>query len=498
MERPVPASAAVALAPGGPWRAPLLALAAALAAWGVVFAPEVASALRVWENSAAYNHCWLILPIAAWLGWQRRARLAAIVPAPAPLAALALLPLGFGWVLAERLGIMEGRQLAAVAMAIAVVVAVLGLRFGRAMAGPLAYLVFLVPFGEFTTPALQRITARMIEFALGFTGIPHYVDDIIIEIPAGTFLVAEACAGLRFLIAAIAFGALYALVMFRSPGRRLLVMVLAVVVPIVANGLRGFGLVLLGHYRGSAAAVDADHVLYGWVFFSIVILLLILAGLPFRQDAAAPASLPPPRRPAVPRPAAAFAAMAVVAAASAAAGPAALHALDAGGAEAPSAVAVELEAPAGCLAEPGGAQLRCGSIIVSARVVVFPARATWAAVVAERRRLAAGSDVDTTFRIVQPDGPAVWQARQSREGGTTAVATWLDGRPAGEGLRDRATHAWNALSGHGGLPVVAGVSLRAEPGAVPGERAEREVLERVLAAQSAEMVAQAVALSARR
>ncbi|WP_198372653.1 exosortase A, partial [Roseomonas rosulenta] len=312
VERPAPPPGDATLARDVSWRAPLLALAAALAAWGVVFAPEVAAAVRVWNSSAAYNHCWIILPIAAWLGWQRRPRLAAIVPSPAPMVALVLLPLGLGWVMAERLGIMEGRQLAAVAMAIAMVVAVLGLRFGRAMAGPLAYLVFLVPFGAFTVPTLQRVTARMIEFGLGFTGIPHYVDDIVIEIPAGTFLVAEACAGLRFLIAAIAFGALYAMVMFRSPGRRLLVMVLAVVVPIIANGMRGFGLVMLGHYSGSAAAVDADHVLYGWLFFSIVLLLLILAGLPFRQDAAAPAALPPPRRPAVPRPAVAFAAMAEI------------------------------------------------------------------------------------------------------------------------------------------------------------------------------------------
>ena len=498
MARPTPSHGDATPGPTASWRAPLLALAAALAAWGVVFAPEVAAAVRVWESSTAYNHCWLILPIAAWLGWQRRARLAAIVPAPSLLAALAVLPLGLGWVLAERLGIMEGRQLAALAIAIAVVVAVLGLRFGRAMAGPLAYLVFLVPFGEFATPALQRITAKMIEFGLGFTGIPYYVDDIVIEIPAGTFLVAEACAGLRFLIAAIAFGALYALVMFRSPGRRLLVMVLSVVVPIVANGMRGFGLVMLGHYSGSAAAVDADHVLYGWVFFSIVLLLLILAGLPFRQDAAPPASLPPPRRPAVPRPAAAFGAMAVVVAGGAAAGPAALRALDAGGADAPSVLSVQLDAPPGCLAEPDGTRLRCGSLVVSARVVVFPARASWAAVVAERRRLAGGSDVDTTFRFVLPEGPAVWQARQSRSGGVTAVATWLDGRPAGEGLRDRATQAWNAASGGGALPVVAGVSLRVEAGASPGERAEREVLERVLAAQSGELVAQAVALSSRR
>jgi exosortase A len=493
------APATIDAPPRGPWRAPLLALAAALAAWGALFAQEVAAAVRVWDSSAAYNHCWLILPIAAWLAWQRRARLVTMVPAPAPLVVLLLLPLGFGWLLAERLGIMEGRQLAAVAIGITMTVAVLGLRFGRAMAGPLAYLVFLVPFGEFTVPWLQRVTARMIEFGLGFTGIPHYVDDIIIEIPAGTFLVAEACAGLRFLIAAIAFGALYALVMFRSPGRRLLVMVLSVVVPIVANGLRGFGLVMLGHVQGSAAAVDADHVLYGWLFFSIVLLLLILAGLPFRQDGAPPAAGPEPERPEAPRGIAAFGAMAVAVAVGAAAGPVAARALDAGGAGSPTVLAVQLEPPPGCLLEADGQRLRCGSAVVTARVLVFPARANWSAVVAERRRLAGGGDVDTVFRVIPPGGSVRWDARQRPDGrGVTAVATWLDGRPAGEGLRDRAAQAWNAAMGGAALPVVVGLTIRAEGGGGANPRGERDLLERVLEAQAEGMVARAREMSRRR
>jgi hypothetical protein len=59
----------------------------------------------------------------------------------------------------------------------------------------LLYLVFLIPFGAFATPALQSVTARLIDLLLDPTGIPHYVDDLIIETPAGVFFVAEACAG---------------------------------------------------------------------------------------------------------------------------------------------------------------------------------------------------------------------------------------------------------------------------------------------------------------
>ncbi len=496
MDRPVPAPPHATLAHAPSWRAPLLALAAALAAWGVVFAPEVAAAVRVWNSSTAYNHCWLILPIAAWLGWQRRARLAAIVPAPSPLLLAALVPLALAWLLAERLGIMEGRQLTALGMAVVATVALLGWRFGRAMAAPLAYLVFLVPFGAFTVPMLQRVTARMIEVLLGLTDIPHFVDDIVIEIPAGTFLVAEACAGLRFLIAAIAFGALYALVMFRSPWRRLIVMVLSVVVPILANGLRGFGLVLIGHYSGNAAAVDADHVLYGWVFFSIVLLLLILAGLPFRQDGAAPAPVPEASPPAAPGRPAGFAATVLTAGLLAAAGPAGAALLDRGGAAPPRMVPLALAAPPGCVAEGDGTVLRCGEWQASSRVLVFPAGAVWSRVVAERRGITHDSDVDRTFTVIPPGGAVRWDVRQSGDGdGARAVATWLDGRPAGEGLRDRARQAWNAFQGGGAQPVVVGVVLRREGATARHEREERDLLERVLAAQGAALVTPAAALS---
>ena len=44
------------------------------------FSAEAAAAVRVWNASTAYNHCWLVMPIAAWLAWIRRHRLAMITP----------------------------------------------------------------------------------------------------------------------------------------------------------------------------------------------------------------------------------------------------------------------------------------------------------------------------------------------------------------------------------------------------------------------------------
>ncbi len=259
-------------------------LAAGLLALSLLFHEEASAALTVWLASTAYNHCALVIPIAAYLVWDRRATLSSVAPRPMPLLALSAGPLSLAWLLAERIGFMEGRQLIALSGVELLFLAVLGRQAFAALCGPLLYLYFLVPFGGFLIPALQDFTARFVMHGLDVLGVANYTDGYTIQIPEGTFYVAEACAGLRFLTASAAFGCLYALLIYRTPLRRALFIAASLVVPVLANGVRALGIVLLGHTLGSAQAAEADHVLCGWMFFSILMLALILLGLPFRED----------------------------------------------------------------------------------------------------------------------------------------------------------------------------------------------------------------------
>jgi exosortase A len=487
---PPPAATEAAPAPPG-WRPAALTLILGLAALLAVFWDEAAAAVRIWETSTAYNHCWLIAPIAAWLAWQRRHRLAEIAPRPDPALALLAIPPALAWLVAERLGIMEGRQLTAWALIQVFVLAVIGWRAALAMAIPLAYTIFLVPFGGFTVPFLQLVTLRFIEVGLTLWGISHYVEGMLIETPAGMFHVAEACAGLRFAIAALAFGALYAATMFRSPGRRLIVMALAVIVPIIANGIRALGIVIAAEYLGSAEAAAADHIIYGWGFFSVVLLLLILAGLPFREDRPEQPGEGWWRRlvrPAAPRPAM-LAGAAVLGVALAAAGPVAAASLQAQGARAPDTPAPRLALPAGCT------ETECGGFALEARVLVFPQEATWNEVAGARRRIVQEHDQDLTFRVPIAGGGA-WQVRQQTgEGRLVATASFLDGRAVGDGLASRAAQALNSLAGGRGHPVVAAVELRAPEGVAAAQG--RGTVLAVLEAQTEGLAAQAAALSRR-
>ena len=98
---------------------------------------------------------------------------------------------------------------------------------------------------------------------------------------------------MRFLIASVALGTLYGYWIYRSWTRRAIFMGVSVIVPLIANGFRCLGIVLLGYILSSAEAATVDHILYGWIFFSIVSLILILVGLPFRQPMAEFPIVPP-------------------------------------------------------------------------------------------------------------------------------------------------------------------------------------------------------------
>jgi exosortase A len=269
------------------WLVTWACLAAAGIALCVLFAHEVEGAVNVWFDSNAYNHCFLIIPVALYLGWHRRGSLAGLEPTPDARALALLVPLALMWLAAARLSVLEAQQLVVVAMFEVIALACVGPVIFRALLTPFLYLFFLVPTGYFLVPWLQNFTADFIVAGLHLVGIPVYSDGTLIEIPAGSFVVAEACAGLRFLIASVAFGVLFSAIMYRSRVRWLAFVALSIVVPIIANGMRAFGILVLAEVTGSPTAVMADHIIYGWGFFSAVTVLLIAVGMTFadrRED----------------------------------------------------------------------------------------------------------------------------------------------------------------------------------------------------------------------
>jgi len=309
MTTAVPASSTLRLglpARRSVWAVALPSLMLAIAAVVLLYWSTAAGMVGIWMRSETFMHAFLVPPISAWLLWRERARLAAITPRPSawvllPMAAVAVL-----WLLGELAAVNAVTQLAFTAMVVLAVPAVLGTRVARAAAFALAFLFFAVPLGEFLLPALMQMTADFTIAALRLSGIPVYREGLMFVIPSGQWSVVEACSGVRYLIASFMVGTLYAYLMYRSTRRRIIFMGVSLLMPLLANWVRAYLIVLLGHLSNNRIATGVDHLIYGWLFFALVIFLLFAAGLRWSEPpappvtpAATPADSAPGSRPSV-------------------------------------------------------------------------------------------------------------------------------------------------------------------------------------------------------
>jgi exosortase A len=262
------------------WRASpqLMPLLLILLAVPAVFYGTTASMVDIWLSNETFTHGFLILPISCWLIWEQRHRIADMSLRRDFRALLLLLPAFALWLLASLIDVAVAQQLAMVAINPLTVWLVLGLPLAMALLFPLLYLFFAVPLGQSLIPPMMEFTADVTVALVQQSGVPIYRDGLSFELPSGSWAVVEECSGVRYLIASAALGTIYAYITYRSFTKRTLFIIASLIVPIIANGLRAYGIVMIGHLSGMKYAVGADHLLYGWGFFGIVIFILFWIG----------------------------------------------------------------------------------------------------------------------------------------------------------------------------------------------------------------------------
>ena len=258
------------------WLLVALVVAIIVALWDTA-----ASMVGVWEHSTTYNHGFLIPFITLWLLWSKRHELVMIVPRANAFGLVGMLGAALLWLAGEIASVQLVQHFALIFMIQAATLAVWGWPAVRLLLFPIGYLLFAVPFGDFLTTPLQDFTAGFAVYFLKLFGIPTFSDGVFISIPEGNFQVAEACAGLRFLIATLAVGALFSYLFYRGMGRRIIFLILTFVIPVIGNGIRALSTMMIGHYIGMQYAGGVDHLIYGWGFFAVILLLLIFIGSRF-------------------------------------------------------------------------------------------------------------------------------------------------------------------------------------------------------------------------
>lgn len=258
------------------WQRHLAALAGLWTALLAIFHRDAADMAGIWWHSSTFTHCLLMVPMIGWLVSQRVPLLRTLAPAWWPPALLWIAGGGLVWLVGEAAGVGLFRQLGLVLMLQGAVGAALGERLVRGLLFPLAYALLLVPFGEELVPLLQTFTAHISIVLLHLAGLEAQMEGVFITTRAGFFEVAEECSGVNFLIAMLAYSVFAAHLCFKSWTRRIVFVALALVTTILANALRAWGTMVAAEIWGIEAAGGIDHIFYGWIFFGLVILLVML------------------------------------------------------------------------------------------------------------------------------------------------------------------------------------------------------------------------------
>jgi len=246
--------------------------------WALLFWKGLLTAFDIWWGNEIFNHCLFVIPTPAYLIYQKRASLLASKIKPTLLPLVFILPLCTLYVVGLVGDIQLFMHVAVFILLPALIWSILGHSAAKIVLFPLAFITFAIPVGEQLIPFLQEVTANGSVALLKAVGIPLYRSGLYIEIPAGQFLVAEACSGVSFFIVSIVIGSLFSYLSFVSHVKKIVFVAISIFLPVLANVIRVFGIIYIAHKTDMEYAAGADHLIYGWFFFAFVIICLLGIG----------------------------------------------------------------------------------------------------------------------------------------------------------------------------------------------------------------------------
>ena len=257
--------------------------AADLAVWLLFlacFAPVVRWLVHIWTTSIYDAHGALVPALVTVMVLARRRELAALGSRPAPAG---LVPLAAG-LMTYLAGLMMDLNLVA---GLAFIVAATGLVWTlwggavlRRLLMPLAFLLLMLPLNYplevFAGFPLRLLATRLTVGLLHLAGIGATRIGTLIATDRFQVVIDSPCSGLKTLSALLLVGFVLAYFVHRHWSHRLILLLLIAPTAVLANAARNAVIVMIGHYRGEAAAMGALHAVTGMTAFFLAVLLLIV------------------------------------------------------------------------------------------------------------------------------------------------------------------------------------------------------------------------------
>ena len=240
----------------------------------IVFWSSVIDLLSLWNEEGTYSHGFIIPFLSLYLLFQKKTDISNVSLKPAPILLIPLSFILFLWLFASisETQIIELSLLPLIF--IIACVSITGYRAALIIAMPLLYLFFATPAWDILIPALQKMAVLSNELALTLSGIPTYIENTVVTIPAGKFEIAGGCSGISFLVATLSLTTFYALNQFNSFKPIIIVFLISIIFAIVLNWIRIYMIILIGHFTDMQSSIVNDHDNFGWTLYAISLIPL--------------------------------------------------------------------------------------------------------------------------------------------------------------------------------------------------------------------------------
>ncbi|MGE4285930.1 MAG: exosortase/archaeosortase family protein [Phycisphaerae bacterium] len=249
----------------------------------LMFWNNIADTVSVWVKDPSWSHGFLILPFSLYLLHQRREIILSIKPEPSYIGVAWLLLMVCVYIFnIVQIRYAYGEPLIMIAALCALVYAVCGWKLMQHLWVPVLYLVFAIPiptrlYRELTTP-LRMIASQMATAIVNMLpGIEATVRGVIIDItrngvPLDTSLnVADACSGMRLMMAFLALGVAMAYIHARPIWQKAILLGSIIPIAILCNIVRVTVTAFIYIYAGSKYAKGIYHDTLGMLMLPLAL-----------------------------------------------------------------------------------------------------------------------------------------------------------------------------------------------------------------------------------
>jgi len=248
--------------------------------WAAAFYPIYPSLVQTWLNHSNNSHGILVPLISLYFIWQKRGKLRQTEISSCNWGVV-ILASSMGFYLLSYAGSIAviSRSMIVFSL-IGLVLFALGKTIFKLLAFPLFFLIFMVPVPDsilnIVAFPLQLFATKISSHIIAALSIPVYKEGNMLYFVKTQLEVAEACSGLRSIMALTMLSVIFVYLSDKGWLRKVILLASAVPLALIVNIIRVSGTGILAHFHGEKVARGFLHEFSGLAVFAFGFILLFL------------------------------------------------------------------------------------------------------------------------------------------------------------------------------------------------------------------------------